>query len=330
MTAAAATATANSRRSRIGFVTTLFAATFLMGSSFIAGKILLQAGVPPTLLVGWRFFVAALATLPLVVWFSGGRPLAALLPADAGLRDAGLVVLLGLLQTAAVMGLIFLAMSAIPAPTAAILLFTNPIWVAVLGRLFLRETLHRARIVGLMLGVVGVTLAVGIASGAPSGAGALAGEALGIGAAWCWAAATIVNKKAKLPLGAWALSFWQMLIGSLVLLALAYGSGERWPQSTTPAQWGWFLWLAIPASAGSFGLWFVALDKGGATRTSGYLFLSPLFAVLLSFVILDTTLAWPQALGGLLIGLALWLVNREIPADSARERLNEALAEGQP
>ena len=325
---------APSRRIRPGFATTLVAATFLMGSSFIAGKILLQAGVPPILLVGWRFFVAALATLPLVFFFGGGGgaagPLAALVPANAGRRDAAIVVLLGLLQTAAVMGLIFVAMRGIPASTAAILLFTNPIWVAVLGRLFLRESLHRARVVGLALGVAGVTLAVGVGSTAPAGAGTLAGEALGIGAAWCWAAATIVNKKAKLPLGTWALSFWQMLIGSLALLALAYGSGERWPPGTTPAQWGWFLWLAIPASTGSFGLWYLALDKGGATRSSGYLFLSPLFAVLLSFVILGTTLSWPQALGGTLVGLALWLVNREVPAASAPERLSEVLAEGQP
>lgn len=325
---------ATSRRTHPGFVATLVAATFLMGSSFIAGKILLQAGVPPILLVGWRFFVAALATLPLVFFFGGGggsRPLAALVPANATPRDAAIVVLLGLLQTAAVMGLIFLAMRAIPASTAAILLFTNPIWVAVLGRLFLRESLHRARVVGLALGVAGVTLAVGIGSDAPAGAGAVAGEVLGIAAAWCWAAATVVNKKAKLPLGTWALSFWQMLIGSLVLLALAYGSGERWPPGTTTAQWGWFLWLAIPASTGSFGLWFLALAKGGATRSSGYLFLSPFFAVVLSFVVLDTALSWPQALGGTLIGLALWLVNREVPvAARADESLNEALAEGQP
>ena len=323
------TASANSRRSRVGFVMTLLASTFLMGSSFIAGKILLEGGFPPMLLVGWRFLLAAFATLPLVL-LGGGAPLAALVPENASLRNAAVVVLLGLLQTAAVMGLTFMAMRAIPAAATAILLFTNPIWVAVLGRLFLRETLHPARVLGLAIGVVGVTLAVGLGSNALSGPGTLAGEALGIGAAWCWAAATIINKNAKLPLGAWSLSFWQMLIGSLALLALAYGSGERWPQTTTLEQWGWFLWLSIPASTGSFGLWFVALDKGGATRTSGYLFLAPLFTVVLSFLVLGTTLSWRQALGGALIGLALWLVNRAVPAESARERMNEALAEGQP
>ena len=74
---------------------------------------------------------------------------------------------------------------------------------------------------------------------------------------------------------------------------------------------GWFLWLAISALTSSFGLWFVALAKGGATRTSGYLFLAPVVTIALSFLILGTPLHWLQAVGELLIGVTLWLINRE-------------------
>ena len=49
-----------------GFVVALFAAAFLLGSSFIAGKMLLNDGFPSLILVGYRFLVAAFATLPLV------------------------------------------------------------------------------------------------------------------------------------------------------------------------------------------------------------------------------------------------------------------------
>src|SRR3546814_7782585 len=65
-------------------------------------------------------------------------------------------------QTAAVMGLLFWAMQFVSASTAAILLFTNPIWVAVLGRFFLGEKLHRGRLAGLFLGAIGVGLAIGL------------------------------------------------------------------------------------------------------------------------------------------------------------------------
>jgi len=295
---------------QMSWVVTLLAATFLMGSGFVAGKILITAGFPPMLLVGWRFLVAALATLPLVA-ICEQRVTAALVPEHLRLRDAALVVVIGLFQTAGVMCLLFYAMRFVSAPIAAILLFTNPIWVALLGRLFLGESLHRARIIALTLGVAGVALAIGAAPETQSTDGQIAGELIGLASALCWAASTIINKRAGLRMCTWALNFWQMLIGSCVVLAIAYSSGQHWPATTTLQQWGWFFYLSIPASAGSFGLWFVALSKGSATRTSSYLFLAPLFAAVSSFCILHTSLSWLQALGGLLVGLAIWIVNRD-------------------
>jgi drug/metabolite transporter (DMT)-like permease len=312
-----------------GFIVTLIASTFLMGSSFVAGKILLQGGFSPMILVGWRFLVAAIAALP-AVYFESEHPVSALVPSSISPRHAGIIALIGLLQTAAVMGLLFLAMTSISASTAAILLFTNPILVAILGAVLLGETLHRARIVGLLLGIVGVALAIGPGPDALDSVSSLRGEAIGLASALCWAIATIINKRANLPVGSWVLSFWQMLIGALAILAIAYVLGEHWPKHVTVAQWSWFLWLSIPASTGSFGLWFVALSKGGATRTSGYLFLAPLFTVILSFAVLGSTMSWVQAGGGILIGCALWLVNREIPARTARERTAEAMVQGEP
>ena len=261
-------------------------------------------------LVGWRFIVAAAATLPLVAIMEGSL-VPALFPPTLRARDAAIVVIIGLFQTAGVMSLLFYSMRTISASTAAILLFTNPIWVAMLGRFFLDESLYRVRVIGLIIGVVGVVLAIGIGPGAFAGDGLLTGELIGLGSAWCWAIATIINKRSKLPIGSWALTFWQMLIGALIVLAIAYATGQHWPDTTTPQLWGWFFFLAIPASTGSFGLWFVALAKGGATRTSGYLFLAPLFAVICSYFVLGTNLSWLQLLGGALIGCAVWLVNRD-------------------
>ncbi|WP_256450012.1 intracellular growth attenuator family protein [Stutzerimonas stutzeri] len=58
--------------------------------------------------------------------------------------------------------------------------------------------------------------------------------------------------------------------------------------------------------------------------------MAPLFTVILAYFILDTEISWMQAAGGILIGLALWLVNRELPARSRRERADEVIAEGEP
>jgi drug/metabolite transporter (DMT)-like permease len=298
------------------FVVALAASTFLMGSSFVVGKILLREGFPSFILVGWRFFVAALATLPLVLLEGKFE---ALLPRSVGLREAAVTILIGLLQTGGVMGLTFLAMKTIPASTAAILLFTNPIWVAMLGRLFLGESLPASRTAGLVLGLIGVCFAIGVGPELLAGGSTVKGELIGLGSSLCWAIATLINKRARLPFGPWALSFWQMFIGSLALLGVAYSVGEHWPDRTTSAQWAGFLWLAVPASTGAFGLWFMALHKGGATRASSFLFLTPLFTVVLSFFVLDAPLSLQQAVGGGLIGLSLWLVNKTVRHKGAAE-----------
>lgn len=298
--------------SQLWFFAAILVSTFLMGSSFIAAKILIRQGFSPMPLVGWRFLVAALATFPLVL-LEKNRRRGGLWSIHIGYRDIALVALIGLVQTACVMGLLFWAMQFISAATAAILLFTNPIWVAVMGRIFLRESLYRGRMIGLCLGIIGVVFAIGLGSGGTESGVTWHGKAIGIasalGAAFCWATATIINKRARLLVGPWALNFGQMLIGAIALLGLAYGTRAHWPGIVTWQQYGWFLWLAIPASTGSFGLWFVALNKGGATRTSSFLFLTPLFTVILAYFIMGRTLSWPQAMGGILIGLALWLVN---------------------
>lgn len=297
-----------SHNQRAVFLATIISSTLLMGSSFVAAKILLTHNLTPMILVGWRFMVAALAALPLVA-LDRGPFWHALLPRPVATATLGWVIGIGLLQTAGVMSLLFLAMQTISASSAAILLFTNPIWVAALSWLVLRETLGGSRLLGLALGAIGVALAIGV-TGAEQGEGVVIGEVAALGAALCWAVATIVNKRVQLPIGVWALNFWQMLIGSLAILALAYIRNEAWPDRLSADLWGWFFWLAIPASTGSFGLWYLALSRGSATSASSFLFLAPVFTMICAYVVLGTSIAPTQFLGAMFIGVALWMVNR--------------------
>ncbi len=287
------------------YTAVLVAATFFMASSFVAGKILLHV-VPPFALVGWRFLCAAGATLPLALL--GTRrveagPGSAAVPTSV--RSVLAVLSIGLLQTAAVLGLTFLALRTVSAGEASILLFTNPIWVAALAPLFLSEHLSAVRMFGLVVGIVGVALAIG----APRGHSGFHGDLLVLVASLAWAISTIITKRLQVVMNAWWLNFWQMLVGALVLLGVAHLMHQSWPGALSLSDWAWFAWLVIPGSTLSFGLWFTALSWGGAARTSSYLFLVPLFSVLLAFVILGEQITVVQILGGVLVGGSLYLVN---------------------
>jgi len=290
------------------FIVAVVGSLLLMGSSFIVGKALLQDDFPPLLLVGWRFLLAALIALPLILIFSQAS-LSDFVPPHFGVRNYATITAIGLLQTTAAMGLLYLAMRRVSATTAAVLMFTNPIWV-VIERLFLHEAAIRGRVLGLILRTAGVLLAIKVGRDGFSSSGAVVGDVIGIGAACCWAAATLLQRRAGLPMGPWVLHFWQGLAGAVVLILIADLGGEHWPSRMTATQVGCLLWLAIPASVVSFGLWLFALGRGGQTHTSGLLFCVPLVAAVLSHFVLHTRLTGWQAVGGVLIGMSVWLDSR--------------------
>jgi drug/metabolite transporter (DMT)-like permease len=281
------------------FYYAIIGATFCMGTSFVASKILLQT-IPPFTLVGWRFMLASLATLPLIFLlkqrFQG-----------ISIKNWQQIAVIGLLQTAGTMGLLFLSMLYISASAAAVLLFTNPLWVAALSPFILKEKIRPIQYLGLFLGFLGVILLIGFKSNGLE----MRGNFLGLASALCWASATLFAKHQQLKVPPFILSFGQMLVGGIVLVSLSFFSKETYNVATaSQADWFWFAWLVLPSSVGSFGLWYVALSRGGALRASSFLFLTPLFTVITSVLVLKTTVSLQQFMGALLVGIALYVVNR--------------------
>jgi drug/metabolite transporter (DMT)-like permease len=294
---------------------TVLTATVLFGSTFPAGKLLLQHHTPPLMLAGIRFLVAALSIFIAMAFLTkDGQRL--LLP-RVRLHEATIIAAIGILQTGICIGCLFMAMERIAPPAAALLLFTNPIWVAALGTIVLRQPLTTVRILGLVLGILGVALILRPSS---SGFDAL-GYVLGLLSSFGWAGATLVTKRAKLPMSPWALTFWQMIVGGAFLLCLSVVVREKWSEAFPyRADILTLAWLAIPASAGAYGLWSMALGRSrDAGEVSSFLFLVPFFATILSYCLLGSTLSAEQLLGGGAICLGIWISTR--PSSSASHTL---------
>jgi drug/metabolite transporter (DMT)-like permease len=283
-----------------GFNLAIIGATFCMGTSFVASKILLQ-NVPPFTLVGWRFLLAAIATLPVIFLlkqrFEG-----------ISTQNWQQIAIVGLLQTAGTMGLLFLSMLYISPSSAAVLLFTNPLWVALLSPIVLKEKIRTPQYIGLFLGFLGVILLVGLTINGLE----MWGNLLALMSAFCWSCATLFAKFKQLKTPPFILSFGQMFVGGIVLIFISFFAKESVDLTAiTPINWFWFAWLVLPSSVGSFGLWYVALSHGGALKASSFLFLTPFFTVLTSILVLKSTITGQQLIGACLVGLALYIVNRE-------------------
>jgi probable blue pigment (indigoidine) exporter len=94
---------------------------------------------------------------------------------------------------------------------------------------------------------------------------------------------------------------WQMLAGGVVLVPLAL-VGEGAPPAMTFGQVGAAVWLAFPATALAFGLFFGGLYRGvEATTASRLLLLGPVVAAIVGWAFAHDTLSVVQVAGVVLV-----------------------------
>ncbi|HAQ08150.1 MAG TPA: EamA family transporter, partial [Bacillus bacterium] len=276
--------------------------TFLMGSSFTIGKIGLTY-VSPLLLVGLRFTLAGLFMAILV----RKKPL------PANLADWLRIFLIGLFQTAGVMGCIFLSLRTITAGESSILTFSNPLMVVILGTLFLGIRYRVMQWIGSGIGFIGVFITLGFHLQFTTG------TMLGLGAAVSWSIATILIKQWGSRLNIWVLTAYQMLFGGTVLFIM--GVTLEAPKLTINlVSISIVLWLAIMASIVQFAIWFYLLNEGDPGKTSAFLFLAPFFGVLTGWVLLDEVVGWYVYAGGALIFTGIFLVNWTFTRKEAKKK----------
>lgn len=279
---------------------------FLQGSSFVATKVLLDT-IPPLWLAAIRFFMAAISLLPLLLTRMPKTEHQQVTSEGNFFK----IFLIGLFQTAAVMYFLNTGLKTAPSSTTAIIMASNPLLVTILARIFLGEPIHFTSAIGVVVSFIGVVICIGLSAGATANSGVL----LVIVASTCWAVATIINKKFNLAINVWIVTFWQMLLGSIVLMIAAWVTGEKFALPDNHIDWLVLLWLAIPASTIAMGLWFKALLMEGAAKTSGFLFLCPLFSAIISYFVLGTTLSAEEFIGGVLIFVGIYaMTHRRKPA----------------
>ncbi len=106
--------------------------------------------------------------------------------------------------------------SLLPAGRAAIIAFTMPVWVVLLGSLFLGEPITRRRFAALALGMAGLAVLIGpdlvSLKQAPLGALFMCAAALN------WAIGTVIIKRYEWNVPVIALVAWQLAIGGIPIV----------------------------------------------------------------------------------------------------------------
>jgi drug/metabolite transporter (DMT)-like permease len=174
---------------------------------------------------------------------------------------------------------------------ASILFYAMPIWLALASHVLLPgERLSRTRMAGMALAMAGVVMA--------------------IAAGMCWAGIALCVRITPLSdAPAEQQLLWQLLISTPILLITALGLGDL-IRDLQPVHIAGLAYQIIAIGSIGFLAWFWLLKVYPASGVASFSFLSPVFAVLLGWLILGEQVGisiW-AALG--LVAAGLLLINR--------------------
>ena len=217
-------------------------------------------------------------------------------------RSAGRLLAAGLLGLVGYNLPVTAGLRWLPAATAGLLLATEPVWVMLLGRVFLGERGGARAWLGSATALVGVAVLAGPES--VSGVGGdrfLAGAGLVLAGTLAFGAYTIVARPLSQEFGAVPATAASTVVGSVPYLAFAGTLPGAGLGHLSAATWGGLAFLALGSTAAGLLLWSVAVLAGGATRVSLLLYLEPVVSVCGAVAILGERVSLGMIGGGLLI-----------------------------
>ena len=222
-------------------------------------------------------------------------------------KEVPTLILLGILQTSGFTGLISWALVEGGAGKTAVLTSTMPFWVMVLAWPLLGEKIRGGQWLAVLFSVLGLLF---ILDPLHLGTG-LFSMMLALLGGVCWALAVIVAKKLhqRAPdLDLLSLTAWQMLFGSLPLVAVALLIPAQ-PIDWTPQFIGAVLFNAVLCNALAWLLWLYALQRLAAGIASMTSMLAPVVGVLAAWLQLGEQPERYETIGMLLIGVALVIIS---------------------
>ena len=256
-----------------------------------------EFGALPT--AGMRVAIAALFLLPLLMLSGQWQVLS---------KHWKKIFVLGMLNSGIPFALYAYALLSITTGLSSLLNATVPLFGALIAWLWLKDRPHGMKILGLLIGFVGVAmLAWGKASFKPNASGLVTGWAVlaCLGACLCYGISASFTKRYLSGVPSLVIATGSQ-IGAAIGLALP--TLWLWP-SQTPSTTAWLALLAVGVlcTGVAYVLYFRLINKVGAAGSLTVTFLIPVFAVFYGMVFLgESVTPWMLFCGAvILLGTAL-------------------------
>lgn len=220
------------------------------------------------------------------------------------------LILLGILQTFFQYIFFYIGLSNTTGVKGSILSASGTFFAVMIAHFFYTEDkMTWKKILGLILGFTGVII-VNSNKGSFSGGFRFTGEGFILLASLFGAFASVYTKKLVKEMPPFAITAFQLCIGSIALIITGF-SGVSQNIAFTPIGSVLLLYMAF-ISAAAFSIWTTLLKYNGVGRVSIYKFSIPLFGVFLSFIILKESFSSSNVLLAVIfVSLGIYLINKK-------------------
>jgi drug/metabolite transporter (DMT)-like permease len=266
-------------------------ATATWGSAFIAGKFAVESFQPATVAF-LRFFGAAILLFPLMWIMEKNRK-------KLTLKDIGLFTVLGLTGIALYNICFFLASKHAPVIKSSLFIASNPVLIVLLSGIFLKETISKNNIIGMLIALTGVTFI--ITEGHFLTLFQLGFEPIDLvllGAVISWALYSVVGKVVLKKYSAVESTTYAVAFGTLFLLPFALVE-TSWQdvQQASVTTWVAIAHMSIFVTVVSFIMYYYGIKEVGAAKASIFINVMPVSAVLMATIYLGETFTWAHGVG---------------------------------
>jgi drug/metabolite transporter (DMT)-like permease len=201
----------------------------------------------------------------------------------------------------------------LPSGRAAILGYTMPIWVALLGVLLFGDRPERRLLLGVAAAAAGVSLLLAGEFSAISGSPL--GSLLILGAAVTWGYGTHRMRRRRHPTSALVVTFWALLQSWLACACLALLTERgQWDGQASMAAWVAVFYNGVLIFAFTQVLWFRLASTLPPMASSLSVMLIPVIGVFAGTLWLGEPIAWQDwaALGCIVLAIASVLLPRSL------------------
>ena len=280
------------------FTYLLILAMFLWGGGWTALKII-TVSLPMDVIVFWRFFIMSISFLPILYFLK--------VPLILNKSNLKYVAGSSILNVAFMVSSFYGIKYGLAGSGGVIITTLSPVMTFLLVAVIFRNRLHNLQYLGLSIGIIGGIILLQLEDIS------LFFNSSNIYFLLCaiiWAGVTLLSQYSHKHIHPIHYSFVISIVATVATFIYAFDSNLMAVFNQDSKFWIALIYLAIFGQTIATTIFFIASGKLGSEKTSSFMFLVPLFALLCAWLILDEPIESHILIGGSISIFAILLINK--------------------